>query len=97
MKIVRGVSITPESVDISYMDEAVDLRADGLVYQVHTISCSRLDPELEEQMEAMETAVTNLLEAGVRRWSTTVPISPQELNERLQFDLDEEDDDDGMR
>lgn len=94
MKIIRGVSITPESVEIAYMDDASDLRADGAVYQVHTLSVGRDDPDLEEDLDAMETAVERLLLAGIRRWSTTPPVTPQQINDRLRVDFDDDEEED---
>lgn len=95
MKIIRGVSVTPESIDIAYMDDATDLRADGAVYMMHTLSLGRDDPELAAEVQEMEAALESLLVVGIRRWSTTPPVTPQQINDRLHagqdMDLDEDD------
>lgn len=91
MRHARAVSLSPDSVEIVYMDDASDLRADGLVFQSHTIVISRLDSELEEPLADLETCVAALLEAGMRRWAGSMPVTPEQLQERIVFDDDEED------
>lgn len=98
MRHVRGVSITPDSVDITFMDDASDLRAEGLVYQMHTLTISRLEEDLEEEMDDLQTAVDALLAAGLRRWATTPPVSPEQIMDRMlsnQTIEDDEDEDEG--
>lgn len=91
---VNAVHLAPESVGIAYADDATDIRADGLVHQTHTILISRLEPELQAELEDLETAVDRLLAAAIRRWSTTMPISGDELDQRVQAMLDFGDGDD---
>lgn len=91
---VAAVSISPESVSIVYMDDATDLRADALIQQTHTILMARLEPELQEELDDLETAVDRLLTAGIRRWATTSPVTEDQLDERLAALLDFDDDDD---
>lgn len=102
MRVVRAVSMSPESVEIAYLDDTSDFRGDGgSVYQVHTV-CVRLDdPELEEAVTDLETAVTAFLTAAVTRWATSPPVSPEEALQREldryqpDDDDDDEDEDDG--
>lgn len=93
MRHARAVSLSPDSVEVIYMDDASDLRAEGLVFQSHTLVMSRLDPELEEQMADLETSVTALLEAGMRRWAGSMPVSAEQLNDRIVFDDDDDEED----
>lgn len=93
MRHVRAVSLSPDSVEVIYMDDASDLRADGLVFQSHTIVMSRLDPELEDEVADLETSVTALLEAGMRRWAGSMPVSAEQLNDHIVFDDDDDEED----
>lgn len=95
MRHSRAVSLSPDSVEIVYMDDDSDLRADGLVFQSHTIVMSRLDPELEDEMADLETSVTALLEAGMRRWAGSMPVSAEQLQERIAFEDDDDEEEEG--
>lgn len=93
MRHARAVSLSPDTVEVIYMDDASDLRAEGLVFQSHTLVMSRLDPELEDEMADLETSVTALLEAGMRRWAGSMPVSAEQLNDRIVFDDDDDEED----
>jgi len=98
-RVVRAVSMSAQTVEIAYLDDSSDFRGDaGSVYQVHTV-CVRLDdPELEEEVDVLETAVSVFLEASVKRWATSPPVSPEVAFQReldRYGDDDDEDEDDG--
>lgn len=98
MRTVRAVNMSPDGIEIAYMDDSSDLRGEaGSVYQVHTIVVSRDDAELEEAMDDLETAVSAFLEASVVRWATTLPATPEaafqrEMDRFLPKDEDDEED-----
>ena len=97
MKQVRSLVLSPDSVDITYMEDSTDVRADGQHYQTHTISLGREDGELVGEFDALETAVLDLLTAGLARWSRTLPVSPADMvnhMERLAEALNNDDEDD---
>ena len=95
-RVIRGVMMGPESVDISYMTEETDLRADGAIYQVHTISIGLRDSFVQEELDDLETAVAALLTAGLERWAGSLPVTPEQVDERIReaLDIDEDEDDD---
>lgn len=98
MKVVRAVSMSPESIEIAYMDDTSDLRGEmGSVYQVHTICVRTDDPELDEEVERLETAVSAFLNRAVMRWATSAPVDvadafEHELRQRYAPDDDDEED-----
>jgi hypothetical protein len=85
-RTISNVSITPQSIDISYMAET-DVRAEGAIYQVHQLSISAIDEFLSDEIEEFEEALDRLLEAAIHRWASTMPV---DLHPRE----DEDDDDD---
>lgn len=91
MKLIRGVQINPDGIDIQYMGET-DVRAEGAVYQTHTISIAR-DGSLDDELREFEEAADALLTAAISAWAKSLPIDLS-ANERLHADLDDDDDDD---
>jgi len=97
MRVVRAVSMSPDSIEIAYLDDTSDLRGEaGSVYQVHTVCVARDDPDLEEAAEDLETAVSAFLEAAVLRWATSMPVRPEDALQREmeRYQMPEDDDDD---
>ena len=100
MRTVRAVNLSPDGIEIAYMDDSSDLRGEaGSVYQVHTIVVARDDPDLEEAVDDLETAVSAFLEGAVLRWATSMPVSPEAAMERelARFQALDDDDDEEER
>lgn len=92
--------MSPDSIEIAYMDDASDLRGDaGTIYQVHTLCVDRDDPEMEEAVDELETAVSAFLQAGVLRWATSMPVTPEAALERAtaRFQMPDDDEEDEDR
>ena len=78
-RVVRAVSIGPDTIEVAYLDDTTDIRGDsGSVYQVHTVVVARTDTELEDEVEDLETVVATFVDAAVRRWAMSLPVDPAE-------------------
>ncbi len=97
MKIVRSVNLDVDSVALVYMDDANDVRAEGGIYQSHTIVISRGADHLEDEITTLEDAVNDLLQGAIQTWAGSLPFDVFE-NARQQsqdfIDMDDDDDDD---
>jgi len=92
-RVIRAVQFEVESLTLTYMDDVNDVRAEGAIYQMHTIAMAR-DKGLDEEIAAVEESLDALLAAGVLAWATSVPF---DVNARLQKghpSLEEDDDQD---
>ena len=89
-RLVRSIQLGPDGVDISYISDS-DVRAEGSIYQTHTISISRHGlTDLEQLIADLEDAANDLLAAAIQGWASTLPFDVMAARED---DDDEEDDD----
>lgn len=96
-KVIRGIQFEADSVMIQFVDEANDVRAEGTIYQTHTISMQR-DGDLDDEIAEVEDVALKLLATAISAWATTLPFdvmaSLQNARERVLYDDGDDDDDD---
>lgn len=96
-KVIRGIQFEADSVMVQFVDEATDVRAEGMIYQTHTISIQR-EGELDDEIRAAEDACLTLLTTAISAWATTLPFdiqaSIQDARQRVAYADDDEGDDD---
>lgn len=72
-RTIEAIQFGPDGIRLSYMG-ANDVRAEGAIYQAHTISVAWGAPELEDEMSDLEKAANELLAAALGTWARTRPI-----------------------
>ena len=90
-RLIRMVAFNPDSLDVQYVGET-DVRAEGAIYQTHTISIAR-DAQLDDEIRELEEAADHLLGEAIGQWARTLPVDLA-ADVRSRMDLDDTDDDD---
>ena len=89
---IEAISWGPTGVTIAYMGPT-DVRAEGEVYQAHSISVSWEHEALQDLVTAVEDAAGALLAAAIIAWASS---KPYDVVEARQEALDDDDDDEGL-
>lgn len=92
-RTIEAISFAPDGVRFSYMDGDVDIRAEGGIYQSHTLCVAWADEPMEDSLRALEELAADVLQEALTRWSKTLPVS---LTPDRPEDDDEDDDDDEL-
>lgn len=88
MKIIRGIVFQPDSVDIQYMDDAGDVRLEGMVYVTHNITIAR-DGNYDDGIRELEEATQDLLTDVLGDFAVSMPFDPNSI-----MPTDDDDDED---
>lgn len=86
---IEAISFGPDGIRVSYMTPT-DVRAEGEVFQAHTICISWEAEDLLEQLRAVEDAAETLVGAAILKWARSKPV---DLVAERQQALDDDDDD----
>lgn len=91
---IETVAFGPDGVRLAYMSPT-DVRAEGEVYQAHTIAISwgTSSDELADLITALEDAANALLQGAIQQWARTAPV---DLTAERQAALDANDTDEGL-
>lgn len=91
---IETIAFGSDGVRIAYMSPT-DVRAEGEVYQAHTIAISwgTSSEDLGNLITAVEDAANNLLLAAIQQWARTAPV---DLSAERQAALDVNDTDEGL-
>jgi hypothetical protein len=89
---IEAVSFGPEGVRVAYMTPT-DVRAEGTVYQAHTLAVSWENEDLQPLVTAVEDAAGNLLAAAIQAWAGSKPF---DVVAARQEALDDDDTDEGL-
>lgn len=89
---IEAVSFSPEGVRIAYMTPT-DVRAEGLVFQAHTLVASWEHDDLQPLITAVEDAAGELLAAGIQAWAGSAPF---DVVAARQEAMEDDDDDEGL-
>lgn len=91
---IEAITWSPDGVRVSFMNGASDVRAEGGIYQAHTICVSWTDDEMTEAFRALEEAAEEFLAAAITRWAQTMPVDlEQQRRDALAAALDDDDED----
>lgn len=89
---VEAVVFGPDGVRIQYMGPA-DVRAEGEVFQAHTIAVSWASEALTDLITAVEEAAIELLSEAIKAWAKSVPV---DLVQQRQDEMDDDETDEGL-
>lgn len=91
-RAIEAISFDPNGVRIQYMS-STDVRADGEVYQAHTISVSWEHEGLRTLVTELEAAAEALLGEAITTWASSRPF---DIEAEQQQSLDDNDNDEGL-
>lgn len=87
MRVVRSIIFNPESVEVQFM-ETDEVRLEGYVFVTKSMTIAR-DRDYDDEIEAAETAVADLLADVLEDYAASAPYDP-----RFAEGDDDDDDDD---
>lgn len=71
-RTIENISFGPDGIRISYMAET-DVRAEGEVFQAHVVAISWANEALRDEVQELDEAANQLVEAAIRVWASTPP------------------------
>lgn len=90
-RTIEAISFGPDGVRLTYMN-GNDVRAEGAIYQAHTICVSWAHDGLADDVNALEDAANTLLREALTVWAKTRPVDLRAEQQEALF----EDDDEGL-
>jgi hypothetical protein len=88
-RTIETISFGPDGVRVSFI-ASTDVRAEGEIFQMHTIGISWARESLREAMQELEAAADRLLDEAIPEWAGSRPVDLEaEHQQALEEDEDE--------